>query len=99
MLKDPRGPGRPAGAQGAVPDRVKKGGSFLCHASYCFRYRVTARSQNTEDTGAPLLCTHPPAFVAEDASRAPLALTVGTSNLGIRCARSAPPPANENEEL
>ena len=65
MLKDPRGPGRPAGAQGAVPDRVKKGGSFLCHASYCFRYRVTARSQNTEDTGAPLLCTHPPALPAD----------------------------------
>ncbi len=30
--------------------RVIKGGSFLCHASYCFRYRVAARSANTIDT-------------------------------------------------
>ncbi|OQR68735.1 sulfatase-modifying factor 1-like, partial [Tropilaelaps mercedesae] len=32
--------------------RVKKGGSFMCHASYCFRYRCEARSQNTPDTSA-----------------------------------------------
>jgi sulfatase modifying factor 1 len=30
--------------------RVIKGGSFLCHASYCLRYRVAARSANTVDT-------------------------------------------------
>ncbi|XP_017877103.2 formylglycine-generating enzyme [Ceratina calcarata] len=33
-------------------DRVKKGGSYLCHKSYCFRYRCAARSQNTPDTTA-----------------------------------------------
>ena len=27
--------------------RVIRGGSFLCHESYCFRYRVAARSANT----------------------------------------------------
>ncbi len=30
--------------------RVMKGGSFLCHKSYCNRYRVAARSQNTADS-------------------------------------------------
>lgn len=33
-------------------ERVKKGGSFLCHKSYCYRYRCAARSQNTEDSSA-----------------------------------------------
>ncbi len=30
--------------------RVMKGGSYLCHASYCNRYRCSARSSNTPDT-------------------------------------------------
>jgi formylglycine-generating enzyme required for sulfatase activity len=30
--------------------RVIKGGSYLCHESYCNRYRVGARSSNTPDT-------------------------------------------------
>ncbi|MGH9598919.1 MAG: formylglycine-generating enzyme family protein [Terracidiphilus sp.] len=30
--------------------RVTKGGSFLCHKSYCNRYRVGARSSNTPDS-------------------------------------------------
>ncbi|XP_055626012.1 formylglycine-generating enzyme [Toxorhynchites rutilus septentrionalis] len=34
------------------PNRVKKGGSYLCHQSYCYRYRCAARSQNTEDSSA-----------------------------------------------
>jgi formylglycine-generating enzyme required for sulfatase activity len=32
--------------------RIIKGGSFLCHASYCNRYRVAARSANEEDASA-----------------------------------------------
>jgi sulfatase modifying factor 1 len=32
--------------------RVMKGGSFLCHASYCNRYRVAARTANTPDSSA-----------------------------------------------
>lgn len=40
---NPRGPSRGA-------DRVVKGGSFLCHASYCNRYRVAARTSNTPDS-------------------------------------------------
>lgn len=31
-------------------NKVIKGGSFLCHASYCNRYRVAARTQNTPDS-------------------------------------------------
>ncbi len=30
--------------------RVMKGGSYLCHDSYCNRYRVAARTSNTPDT-------------------------------------------------
>ncbi|XP_044588652.1 formylglycine-generating enzyme [Cotesia glomerata] len=33
-------------------DKVKKGGSYLCHENYCFRYRCMARHQNTPDTSA-----------------------------------------------
>lgn len=43
--KDPTGP---ASGQG----KVMKGGSFLCHASYCNRYRVAARTSNTPDSSA-----------------------------------------------
>lgn len=32
--------------------RVIRGGSFLCHASYCNRYRISARSSNTADSAA-----------------------------------------------
>jgi sulfatase modifying factor 1 len=40
---DPTGPAHGEG-------KVIKGGSFLCHASYCNRYRVAARTQNTPDS-------------------------------------------------
>lgn len=33
-------------------DKVKKGGSYMCHKSYCYRYRCAARSQNSADTTA-----------------------------------------------
>jgi formylglycine-generating enzyme required for sulfatase activity len=33
-------------------ERVLKGGSFLCHASYCWRYRIAARSGKPTDSGA-----------------------------------------------
>jgi len=34
----------------AGSSRVIRGGSFLCHHSYCNRYRVSARSRNTPDS-------------------------------------------------
>lgn len=30
--------------------RVMKGGSYLCHASFCFRFRNAARTANTPDS-------------------------------------------------
>ena len=41
--RDPAGP--PSGEA-----RVTRGGSYLCHDSYCTRYRVAARSSNTPDS-------------------------------------------------
>ena len=41
--RDPRGP-----ADGQA--RVMRGGSYLCHDSYCWRYRVDARSGSTPDS-------------------------------------------------
>jgi len=32
--------------------RVTRGGSYLCHESYCWRYRVDSRSSNTPDSSA-----------------------------------------------
>ena len=43
--RDPRGPDQ--GEQ-----RVMRGGSYLCHDSYCNRYRVAARSSNTPESTA-----------------------------------------------
>ncbi|WP_433567138.1 formylglycine-generating enzyme family protein [Nocardia sp. CA-151230] len=42
---DPRGPE-------TVDAKVIRGGSHMCHESYCFRYRVAARSANTPDSSA-----------------------------------------------
>jgi len=36
----------------AIPRRVVKGGSHLCHESYCDRYRPAARQPQMEDTAA-----------------------------------------------
>ena len=30
--------------------KISKGGSFLCHASYCYRYRIAARTGNSPDS-------------------------------------------------
>jgi formylglycine-generating enzyme required for sulfatase activity len=35
-----------------APNRSLRGGSFLCHDSYCNRYRVAARSSNTPDSSS-----------------------------------------------
>ncbi|WP_407083118.1 formylglycine-generating enzyme family protein [Paenibacillus aurantius] len=43
--RDPKGPDR-------GDKRVMRGGSFLCHKSYCNRYRVGARSSNTPDSAS-----------------------------------------------
>ncbi len=56
-LHDPR-------VDAATGQRAQRGGSFLCHASYCDRYRVAARASN-----APMSATSHCGFrVAGDAS-------------------------------
>jgi len=37
---------------GRAGQRVTRGGSYLCHDSYCWRYRCAARSGNTPDSSA-----------------------------------------------
>jgi formylglycine-generating enzyme required for sulfatase activity len=56
---DPAPPAGPAagappatGAPAAEPPRSLRGGSYLCHRSYCNRYRVAARSRNTPHSAA-----------------------------------------------
>ncbi|WP_071674685.1 formylglycine-generating enzyme family protein [Nioella nitratireducens] len=39
--------------QGKAGYKLQKGGSFLCHISYCYRYRIAARHGNAPDTGTP----------------------------------------------
>jgi formylglycine-generating enzyme required for sulfatase activity len=34
-------------------ERAQRGGSFLCHRSYCTGYRVSARTKSPPDTGQP----------------------------------------------
>ena len=48
-------------------ERVLKGGSFLCHASYCWRYRIAARTGRQPDNGA----SHCGFRLAFDAPRRP----------------------------
>jgi sulfatase modifying factor 1 len=43
VAENPTGPATGTG-------RVMRGGSFLCHKSYCNRYRVAARTSNTPDS-------------------------------------------------
>ena len=42
----------PGRAHGSDDWRVMRGGSYLCHDSYCYRYRVAARSSNTADSAS-----------------------------------------------
>ena len=39
-------------AAGSDSDGVSRGGSYLCHASYCRRYRVSARQGHAPDSSA-----------------------------------------------
>ena len=49
---DPTGPRASLDpAEPGVPKRVTRGGSFLCHESYCLRYRPSARIGTAVDSG------------------------------------------------
>ena len=47
---DPLAPG--SADDGDEVLRVMRGGSYLCHDSYCHRYRVAARSRNTANSSS-----------------------------------------------
>lgn len=52
LVENPQGPAQPFDpTQPYSLTRVKRGGSFLCNASYCSSYRVTARMASGFDTG------------------------------------------------
>lgn len=49
---NPKGPGSPMDPHGNPSNvRVQRGGSFLCSANYCVRYRVGLRMHGAQDTG------------------------------------------------
>lgn len=51
-IKNPQGPSSSFDPdEPMVPKRVQRGGSFLCHDSYCSSYRVSARMKSSQDTG------------------------------------------------
>jgi formylglycine-generating enzyme required for sulfatase activity len=43
-------PNQPPPGCGSLPQFAVKGGSYLCHASYCWRYRNAARTGTEPDT-------------------------------------------------
>ena len=73
--KPPRGapplqnPARGLPREVSTGERAKKGGSYMCHKSYCFRYRIAARSQNSEDTARPTSASDAPRAAVRAAPR------------------------------
>lgn len=52
MAHNPKGPDRPYNASNPhAREKVIKGGSFLCSASYCASYRISARMATSPDSG------------------------------------------------
>ncbi len=52
LCDNPTGPDSSVDAESPGPRRVIKGGSFLCHESYCESYRPSARRGTAPDTGS-----------------------------------------------
>ena len=50
-LDDPQGPDASFDPRQRPPERVHRGGSFLCCVGYCFNYRPSSRMGCTPDTG------------------------------------------------
>lgn len=52
VTDNPKGPAKPYNPNTpALHERIIRGGSFLCHYSYCSSYRPSARQGNAPDTG------------------------------------------------
>ena len=52
LLVNPTGPARSWDHDPDVPKRAMRGGSFLCHVTYCESYRPAARQGTASDSGA-----------------------------------------------
>ena len=52
IVRNPTGPFVGGAASGQQPQRVLRGGSYLCSDSYCRGYRISARSPGDPDSGA-----------------------------------------------
>ncbi len=51
IVENPKGPNKSYDpSEPTVPKKVQRGGSFLCHVSYCTGYRVSARMKTSQDT-------------------------------------------------
>jgi len=54
ICRNPKGPDKSFDSRDPyAKKRVIKGGSYLCHESYCENYRPSAREGSSEDTGMP----------------------------------------------
>jgi formylglycine-generating enzyme required for sulfatase activity len=54
MCNNPKGPKKSHNPMNPYEtERVHKGGSFLCHYTYCENYRISSREGIAEDTGLP----------------------------------------------
>ena len=51
VIVNPAGPAHSFDPRQRPPERVQRGGSFLCCVGYCFNYRPSARMGCTPDTG------------------------------------------------
>ena len=52
IVTNPKGPDKSYDpVESSIPKKVVRGGSFMCNASYCKGYRVTARMKTSPDTG------------------------------------------------
>ncbi len=51
-VKNPQGPEKSFdSAEPTIAKKLVRGGSFMCHASYCQGYRLTSRMKSSPDTG------------------------------------------------
>jgi hypothetical protein len=80
-VEDPSGPS--TGSQ-----RITRGGSYICHASYCRRYRVSARSANMPDDQAGRIGP-PPSCAPVGSEVAPAVEVLGNIRPGELIERNA----------
>jgi sulfatase modifying factor 1 len=50
FIKNPEGASKWKNYNAMAPEKVIKGGSYLCNASYCASYRISARMANSTDS-------------------------------------------------